>query len=50
MLEARDRAVAPIGSLSIDSRRSRLAFDVRYFGFLRVQGEFHNRGKSLVIP
>ena len=40
MLEARDRAVAPTGSLSIDSRRSRLAFDVRYFGFLRVQGEF----------
>lgn len=42
MLEARDRAVAPIGSLSIDSRRSRLAFDVRYFGFLRVQGEFRD--------
>ena len=40
MLAARDRAVAPTGSLSIDSRRSRLAFDVRYFGFLRVQGEF----------
>ena len=40
MLEARDRAVAPTGSLSIDSRRSRLAFDVRYFGFLHVQGEF----------
>jgi len=40
MLEARDRAVAPTGSLSIDSRRSRLAFVVRYFGFLRVQGEF----------
>lgn len=42
MLEARDRAVAPTGSLSIDSRRSRLAFDVRYFGFLRVQGEFRD--------
>ena len=42
MLEARDRAVAPMGSLSIDSRRSRLAFDVRYFGFLRVQGEFRD--------
>jgi polyisoprenoid-binding protein YceI len=40
MLEARDRAVAPTGSLSIDSRRSRLVFDVRYFGCLRVQGEF----------
>jgi polyisoprenoid-binding protein YceI len=40
MLEARDRAVAPTGSLSIDSRRSRLVFDVRYFGFLHVQGEF----------
>lgn len=40
MLEARDRAVAPTGSLSIDARRSRLVFDVRYFGFLRVQGEF----------
>jgi polyisoprenoid-binding protein YceI len=40
MQEARDRAVAPMGSLSIDSRRSRLAFDVRYFGILRVQGEF----------
>lgn len=42
MLEARDRAVAPTGSLSIDSRRSRLAFDVRYFGVLRVQGEFRD--------
>lgn len=40
MLEARDRAVAPTGSLSIDSRRSRLTFDVRYFGPLRVQGAF----------
>lgn len=40
MLEARDRAVAPTGSLSIDSRRSRLTFEVRYFGILRVQGEF----------
>jgi polyisoprenoid-binding protein YceI len=40
MLEARDRAVAPTGSLSIDSRRSRLAFNVRYFGVLRVEGEF----------
>lgn len=42
MLEARDRAVAPTGSLSIDSRRSRLTFDVRYFGMLRVQGEFRD--------
>lgn len=42
MLEARDRAVAPTGSLSIDSRRSRLAFDVRYFGVLHVQGEFRD--------
>jgi len=42
MLEARDRAVAPTGSLSIDSRRTRLAFDVHYFGFLRVQGEFRD--------
>jgi polyisoprenoid-binding protein YceI len=42
MLEARDRAVAPTGSLSIDSRHSRLAFDVRYFSFLRVQGEFRD--------
>ncbi|MGQ0712117.1 MAG: YceI family protein [Gemmatimonadaceae bacterium] len=42
MLEARDRAVAPTGSLSIDSRRSRLAFDVRYFGVLRVRGEFRD--------
>jgi polyisoprenoid-binding protein YceI len=42
MLEARDRAVAPTGSLSIDSDRSRLAFDVRYFGFLRVRGEFRD--------
>jgi polyisoprenoid-binding protein YceI len=40
MLEARDRAVAPTGSLSIDSRRSRLTFEVRYFGVLRVQGAF----------
>jgi polyisoprenoid-binding protein YceI len=40
MQEARDRAVAPTGSLSIDSRRSRLTFDVRYFGFLRVRGRF----------
>ena len=40
MLEARDRAVAPTGSLSIDSSRSRLSFDVRYFGVLSVQGEF----------
>ena len=48
MLEARDRAVAPTGSLSIDSRRSRLAFDVRYFGVLRVQGEFSDvRGEIL---
>lgn len=48
MLEARDRAVAPTGSLSIDSRRSRLAFDVRYFGVLRVQGEFRDvRGEIL---
>jgi polyisoprenoid-binding protein YceI len=48
MLEARDRAVAPMGSLSIDSRRSRLAFDVRYFGVLRVQGEFGNvRGEII---
>ena len=42
MLEARDRAVAPTGSLSIDSHRSRLTFDVRYFGMLRVQGEFRD--------
>jgi polyisoprenoid-binding protein YceI len=42
MLEARDRAVAPTGSLSIDSRRSRLTFDVHYFGILRVQGEFRD--------
>jgi polyisoprenoid-binding protein YceI len=42
MLEARDRAVAPTGSLSIDSRRSRLAFDVRYFGVLHVQGGFRD--------
>jgi polyisoprenoid-binding protein YceI len=40
MQEARDRAVAPTGSLSIDSRRSRLTFDIRYFGFLRVRGGF----------
>ncbi len=40
MMEARDHAVAPTASLSIDSRRSRLAFDVRYLGVLRVQGEF----------
>jgi polyisoprenoid-binding protein YceI len=50
MQEARDRAVAPTGSLSIDSRRSRLTFDVRYFGVLRVQGEFSNvRGEILDI-
>jgi polyisoprenoid-binding protein YceI len=42
MLEAPDRAVAPTGSLSIDSRRSRLEFDVRYFGILSVQGAFRN--------
>lgn len=42
MLEARDRAVAPTGSLSIDSGRSRLAFDVRYLGVLRVHGEFRD--------
>jgi polyisoprenoid-binding protein YceI len=48
MQEARSRAVAPTGSLSIDSRRSRLAFDVRYFGFLRVQGEFSDvRGEII---
>lgn len=48
MLEARDRAVAPTGSLSIDSRRSRLAFDVRYFGVLHVRGEFRDvRGDIL---
>jgi polyisoprenoid-binding protein YceI len=40
MLEARDRAVAPTGSLSIDPRRSSLTFEVRYFGVLRVQGAF----------
>jgi polyisoprenoid-binding protein YceI len=48
MLEARDRAVAPTGSLSIDSRRSRLTFEVRYFGVLRVQGAFRTmRGEIL---
>jgi polyisoprenoid-binding protein YceI len=48
MQEARDRAVAPTGSLSIDSRRSRLAFEVRYFGVLRVQGAFRTmRGEIL---
>lgn len=40
MLEARDRMVAPIRSLSIDSARSRLTFDVRYFGMLHVRGAF----------
>jgi polyisoprenoid-binding protein YceI len=40
MLEARDRSVAPMRSLSIDSARSRLTFDVRYFGSLHVQGVF----------
>lgn len=40
MLEARDRTVAPIRSLSIDSARSRLTFDVRYFGILHVRGAF----------
>ena len=40
MLEARDRSVAPVRSLLIDSSRSRLTFDVRYFGILRVQGAF----------
>ena len=40
MLEARDRSVAPMRSLSIDSARSRLTFDVRYFGILHVQGAF----------
>ena len=50
MLEARDRAVAPTGSLSIDSRRSRLVFHVRYFGILRMQGEFRNvRGEILGV-
>lgn len=50
MLEARDRAVAPTGSLSIDSRRSRLAFHVRYFGVLRMQGEFRDvRGEIFGI-
>ncbi len=48
MLEARDRAVAPTGSLSIDSRRSRHGFDVRYIGLLRVQGEFRDvRGEII---
>jgi polyisoprenoid-binding protein YceI len=40
MLEARDRSVAPMRSLSIDSARSRLTFDVRYFGMLHVRGAF----------
>jgi polyisoprenoid-binding protein YceI len=48
MLEARDRAVAPTGSLSIDSRRSRLAFEVRYFGGLRVQGAFRTMRGEIV--
>jgi polyisoprenoid-binding protein YceI len=48
MLEARDNAVAPTESLSIDSRRSRLTFDVRYLGVLRVQGEFSDvRGEII---
>jgi polyisoprenoid-binding protein YceI len=50
MQEARDRAVAPTGSLSIDSRRSRLTFDVRYFGLLRVRGGFGDvRGEILGV-
>jgi polyisoprenoid-binding protein YceI len=40
MLEARDRLVASMRSLSIDPSRSRLTFNVRYFGILRVKGAF----------